>query len=320
MRRKRIIAVVGLLLLVGVALLISYQTRQSSLPDFLSDRAKLAAYSNIVEVARHSVAAGAPLPSDGELAQIVRDPMEAPASSYQGVFEADSMKIHPAVKALGQAIVAKGKDAETRARYREAAADYVSVVELGMNYEHGPFIYFLVGAAIENIGMKPLRTVIPKLSDEEIAGLARRIQGINQERIPFNELMRREEYFAANNAQNIFALVRWRFAPSRRTQIAKIRRSHNKIATDCEGTAAAAAVLVYQRENSPALTNTEALVPKYLARVPWDEFADRPMRLRALPGGPVIYSVGENQRDEQGLGDDLVFSFADGVGRTNRMR
>jgi hypothetical protein len=227
------------------------------------------------------------------------------------------MKTHPAVKALAQAIVAKGRDAEGRGQYAEAAEDYVTVVQLGVNYEHGPLIYLLVGAAIEGIGMRGLKPVISKLSNKDIEAVARRVQSINRERISMNEVLRREEYFAANNATNLVELVKARFGRGRRTIVAKARKIHNKCATECEGVAGAAAALVYQRENSRALANIESLTPKFLAHVPRDEFGNGRMRLLVLPAGSAIYSVGENERDEQGRGDDIAYSFQDIVARTN---
>jgi hypothetical protein len=43
-----------------------------------------------------------------------------------------------------------------------------------------------------------------------------------------------------------------------------------------------------------------ALMPRYLAAVPADPFDGRPLRLRPLPDGIVIYSVGPDRRDDGG--------------------
>ena len=43
-----------------------------------------------------------------------------------------------------------------------------------------------------------------------------------------------------------------------------------------------------------------ALVPRYLAAVPVDPFDGRPLRLRRLPDGIVVYSVGPDRADDAG--------------------
>jgi hypothetical protein len=74
----------------------------------------------------------------------------------------------------------------------------------------------------------------------------------------------------------------------------------------------------------------DALVPRYLAVVPIDPFDGRPLRLRRLPDGLVIYSVGPDQVDDGGRvdrkhpdqpGTDLGFQLWDEPGaRATKVR
>ena len=313
MRQKRIFFVGVLLVLLGGMIFVAFARHHSSRPGFLLDERKAAAYSNIVELARSLQNPDAQIPNSATLARLFRDPMEAPASAYAIEKSTDSMMVSPAMKNLAQAIVTKGEEAEAKGRFAEAAERYLSVLELGVNYEHGPVIYFFYGAAFERLGILHLKTVLPKLSNDEILSLAQRIQSVSRMRISFRELARRENYYVENLARDVFFLMRARFDPERRKIVANSRVTLKVLSAHCEGVAAAAAAFVYERQNGTAVTNVDGIVPKLLPQTPFDEFAGRPMRLLVLPKSSVFYSVGANGEDEKGLGDDIVFSFVDAI-------
>ena len=44
----------------------------------------------------------------------------------------------------------------------------------------------------------------------------------------------------------------------------------------------------------------EDLVPAYLSKIPIDPFDGRPLRFRRLKDGVIIYTVGEDQKDDGG--------------------
>ncbi len=75
-------------------------------------------------------------------------------------------------------------------------------------------------------------------------------------------------------------------------------------------TAAALAVQLYRADHGDWPATLEQLVPQYLPAVPRDAFAvDAPIRFALIPGGlpdgssrPVLYSVGEDGRDETSKG------------------
>jgi hypothetical protein len=63
----------------------------------------------------------------------------------------------------------------------------------------------------------------------------------------------------------------------------------------------AMAVERYQLANQGRLPATLAtLVPKYLEAVPADPFDGEPLRFKTLPGGYVIYSIGQDATDDGG--------------------
>jgi len=68
----------------------------------------------------------------------------------------------------------------------------------------------------------------------------------------------------------------------------------------CRATAAALAAERYRLEHGTWPTSWEQLMPKYLATVPIDPFTSKPLFLKVLPDGLVIYSVGSNGIDDGG--------------------
>jgi hypothetical protein len=57
----------------------------------------------------------------------------------------------------------------------------------------------------------------------------------------------------------------------------------------------------YRQENGHWPDKLDALVPKYLPRVPADPFDDQPLRLRRTADGVAIYSVGPDRKDGGGV-------------------
>jgi type II secretory pathway pseudopilin PulG len=83
--------------------------------------------------------------------------------------------------------------------------------------------------------------------------------------------------------------------------------------------AAALAAERFRREHGHWPDTLEAMVPSFLARVPVDSYDDHALRLRRLPDGLVIYSVGPDGKDNggdvipdsNGLSKDIGFRLWD---------
>jgi hypothetical protein len=313
MRSRRKVALVLLIFLsIGAVVLISFKTHRPERPDFL-DPAKTLAYSNLVSFAAQIVRetdvtnrSTLTLHNSqiADLQRLLKDPIEAPDAAYDGAtMPTDFMYLKP----LGKSLVSYAQDAERNGRYKDAINSYLAVFQLACRFEHGPYIYFLVGAAIERIGLRNIKTLIPNLSSEELSAFAKELQSINRERIPFKEIVRRENYFAARNTTNILQLARARLSPQIRKIFDKSGITHRDLQTQLEGIGAAAAILAYSRENPAPLTNLQSLVPKYLKSIPIDPHTGAPLQLLSTAAGPVVYSLGENKHDDSGRGDDIVF-------------
>ena len=314
MRSRRKVVLVLIFLAIGALVLISFKTHRPERPDFL-DPDKTVAYSNLVSFAAQIVRdtdvtnrSTLTLHNSqiADLQRLLKEPIEAPDAAYNGAtMPTDFMYVKP----LGQSLVSYAQDAERNGRYKDAADSYLAVFRLACRFEHGPHIYFLVGAAIERIGLRNVKTLIPNLSSEELSAFAKELQSINRERIPFKEIVRRENYFAARNATNILQLAHARLSSQNRKIFDKSEITHRDLQSQIEGIAAASAVLAYRRENQGPLTNLQSLVPKYLKSIPIDPHTGAPLQLLSTASGPVVYSLGENKHDESGRGDDIAFYF-----------
>lgn len=87
------------------------------------------------------------------------------------------------------------------------------------------------------------------------------------------------------------------FVPALFNVVAKAAR--NQATLRC--TVAALAVERYRADHNGALpANLDALVPNYLPAVPLDPMDDKPLKFRPLEKGFVVYSIGEDNADNNG--------------------
>ncbi len=73
----------------------------------------------------------------------------------------------------------------------------------------------------------------------------------------------------------------------------------------CEAAAVAIAALRFREKNGRYPDRLEALVPEFIEAVPLDPFDGKLIRYRKVPGGIIVYSVGEDRRDDGGAMKDL---------------
>jgi hypothetical protein len=85
-------------------------------------------------------------------------------------------------------------------------------------------------------------------------------------------------------------------------------------------TQVAIALAAYKSEHGEFPTAVEDLAAKYIDRLPLDRFSESPLRYRVKDGGYILYSVGPNLKDDEGLQlgkafntDDISVSFPPGL-------
>jgi hypothetical protein len=70
----------------------------------------------------------------------------------------------------------------------------------------------------------------------------------------------------------------------------------------------ALALRQYELRHGQLPESLSALAPEFLAAIPVDLLSGKPWRYERADGGFILYSTGENGRDEQAAGDDVVWS------------
>jgi hypothetical protein len=133
-------------------------------------------------------------------------------------------------KFLAQSLVQKGRLEESNGDLSAATKTIVDLIRFGQAIEHGPLISFLVGVAIERMGLAELRRIHPKLSPTYQTLLAADIAILNHRRISWREIIEREQYFARTHASNPLVLIYARFSKGLRAGLANAEAKHQEIA------------------------------------------------------------------------------------------
>lgn len=238
---------------------------------------------------------------------------ETPAAHYDAKSLA-MMNDLMAFKRLAQAMEVRARWAEERERWEDASVFYREIIEFGQLIEAGPLMNFMVGSAIEQMGIKPLERLIPKLSAEELKRAISELRNFNEGRISFEEVLRRERYFMTANSDNIFRLLKERFSKSFRNVTASSRKRYYNTAAYFEVVATKMAARTHGLEKKTNPETLDDLVPGFMNEKPIDPYTRKPLLLRGSASNVVVYSVGPNGKDELGAGDDVTGEHEDSTG------
>jgi hypothetical protein len=154
-------------------------------------------------------------------------PCEAPASFYSPSW--DGTSDFAKLRALANAALIRGKAADARNDWNAAATAYVQVFKLALAVEHGPFIYALVGMAIEGNVQAALGPVLRKMEPSARERLCSEIKQLNAGRITFAQVREREFYFMDRHARNFIEAAYAKHIGSRKS-IARLEKRINDTA------------------------------------------------------------------------------------------
>ena len=76
-----------------------------------------------------------------------------------------------------------------------------------------------------------------------------------------------------------------------------------------DATLVALAIEIYRRDHGALPATLQALVPRYLPGVPVDIYDGGPMAYRVTPSGPLLYSVGPDAVDDDGVPQPIATRF-----------
>lgn len=318
-----LLVLAGLALLFGIAMFaLSSRRPATTLPDFLASPSK--GYKMYTEAAEEF--AGNPGEVTNNFASYVamnkraydaidrasKEEIEAPLANYDPK-AVDAMD-YARLKRIGSALLVRSKAAEADGRVADALNDALEAIRYGQMVEHGPLISFLVGSAVELMALRRLETLAPRLSDTNLQHAVSNLRSLNQARLPFAEVERREHYYSARNATNAVEAIRDRLSPETRAIYRDGEERYLTTAALMEvlATSLAAQQFVASRKTSP--TSVQDLVPPFLDAPPIDPFDGKTLRFKISETEAVFYSVGPNQRDDSGKGDDVKVGHNDSTG------
>jgi hypothetical protein len=175
-------------------------------------------------------------------------------------------------KSIALCFAATGRIAEKDGLNSEAASAYLDTIRLGANGLHeGVIIDRLVGTACESIGIRPLKTLVEKLSATECRQAITALQKLDEQREPYEKTLASEKEFirrvGPSLSQQIASLVMFR---SQRNVAQKtLSRINGAILLERQ-TMLSLAAHAYTLENGKSPKDALDLVPNYLKVIPQD--------------------------------------------------
>jgi hypothetical protein len=214
LRKKWVLVIGGALAVLLLASLITWSTAKRSAPPFLAGLTQNS-YDDFVKAGKLLIGTV----EDGDLETFVRTNrpaldtvraglkkrFEAPAETYD--MQAFANLVMPNMsylKQLGKAIKAEGTLAEDSGKYTEASTIYLDLIECGQKIQAGPLIFLLMGLAVEDMGHKSLQGIEKHLKEPDRQEIATRLSKLAENRIPFEEILARERFFARRNSPTPF--------------------------------------------------------------------------------------------------------------------
>jgi hypothetical protein len=226
-----------------------------------------------------------------------------------------------ALKALARVLVAEGRLAERDNRPADAARSYVEAIRLGGQMSHGGMmINRVVGIACEGVGSIPLVKLLPKLGCEQVRPLIPALRKIDDDSVPWSEVLQNENRFVRaqlGNYPNPIRLVSelWQMRDVRRASAER----HALAAAHLRLLIVELALRTYKCDQGKAPATLTQLVPKYLPSLPKDPFSNHPLVYRPSGTNWALYSLGPDRADDGGkpVGKIISGDYNLGFGASN---
>ncbi len=237
---KRVFALGLLVLLVGTVVVMGFLARRKPVAPWFSAVSSGNGYDTLVRARSQMIGGVSEDPAEAAaflnaneqmfvtLDAALKLPFEIPSRMYS--LTNSLLADLGSFKAVALALRARGWEAERRAANAEAMTNYSSIIQLGQLIEHGPVIALLVGIAIEKIGLNAIEKSAARLPPAERKEIANKIAALDRERLPFSEVLLREEHYAHQVAGNPLKLLVARFFI--RSSLIKAEQKEQKISAD----------------------------------------------------------------------------------------
>jgi hypothetical protein len=204
-RRTQLIITVVILAIAALGFLIWSANRGITSPMFRHPEEN--AYDALI-FAEKQLGDFSPDPTSAKLAQSVTNnaealrlmraalerPFEAPESTYDNQLINAVLGNVGRFKTLALAARCAGALAEQNGDFPSAARSYLDIIRLGQKIQAGPLIFMLIGVSIERLGVEAMEKLEPNLTGGFRAEIATTLKQLNETRLPFEEVQRREQY------------------------------------------------------------------------------------------------------------------------------
>ena len=213
------------------------------------------------------------------------------------------------LRSIGRAIDARRKALDDKRQYDEAAGCSLSILKIcQMQARGGLAVDTLVSHAVEGVGTYTLIANRKRITEATMRDALQFLTAMDSQREPTSAVFQRDvAYFSRT--------MRWRIALERQVachifgpsshpddlatqeQLDSMRSSRQ---AGCRLLYTDLAIRLFQQDNGRLPQSLDELVPKYLATVPTDPYADKPLRYRADGNAYTLYSIGSDRVDNGG--------------------
>jgi hypothetical protein len=244
------------------------------------------------------------LDNDGEF-QLLRDALRMPSKvpiEFSPNFMGVSLPNIQDQRELGRALSVVARLATLEGRYADAADSYLAIVRLGNTSARGGLlVHELAGLALGGVGLDGMASTLPKVDAAELADLRRGLIEAADDQEPFDQILDRERVFAPHTGGWLNCIWLYLDPAALGAAIDATERARQRHDALLRLFLAEAAVRQYVLEHGVSPPSLAELVPDYFGSVPDDPLGDGPLKYRRIEDGYLLYSVGNNGRDDGGL-------------------
>jgi hypothetical protein len=208
------------------------------------------------------------------------------------------------VRSVARALGCKADLARQQQRFHDAASVSLETMNVGIVSARGGVVpHYLVGIAVEGIGMSDLYAVAQKLDEVACGEVIRSLEEIEAAREPVEPVIDRDRGYC----ENVYGwyghlLLMLDDLASSHPGYDATRHAYKRSSAVRRLLTLELTLRRYRLENGALPQQLDALVPHYISRVPVDPFDADGSALHYLPKGDsyVVYSIGFDGDDDGG--------------------
>ncbi|NOY40549.1 MAG: hypothetical protein GXP26_01755 [Planctomycetes bacterium] len=207
------------------------------------------------------------------------------------------------LKGLAHAFAAAARQAKNNGQMGEAVRCGMDALQLAQaTAPGGLMIDRMVAGGVHYTAMYSLRDQVEQLSRDECLQLQKKLQASPLQLDPLDEVFRREEVFFRQINGRLQTLMMTGVLRSQRQQTLTAIQESDKLHVALDTLLQThLALRAFHLDKKHFPEKLDELVPDYLDEVPLDSFTGKPMIYRPQADGYLLYSVGRNGVDDQGV-------------------